>query len=44
MREESRDEEVEDEVTATTAVEEEDAVQCILIRAFIREEVQVVPT
>jgi hypothetical protein len=44
MKEESRDEEVQDEVAATTAVEEEDAVQCTLIRASIREKVQVAPT
>ena len=44
MREESRDEEVQDEVAATTAVEEEDAAQCTLIRASIRAKVQVVPT
>jgi hypothetical protein len=44
MREGIRDEEVQDEVAATTAVEEEDAVQCTLIRASIREKVQVAPT
>jgi hypothetical protein len=36
MREESRNEEAQDEVVATTAVEEEDAAQCTLIKAFIR--------
>jgi hypothetical protein len=44
MREESRDEEAQDEVVAMTAVEEEDAAQCTLIKAFIRAKVRVVPT
>ena len=44
MREESRDEEAQDEVVATTAVEEEDAAQYTLIKASIRAKVRVVPT
>jgi hypothetical protein len=44
MMGESRDAEVADEVVTMTAVEEEDAAQCTLIRASIRAKVRVVPT
>ena len=44
MMEESRGEEAPDVIVTKTAVEEEDADQFTLIRAFIREEIQVVPT
>ena len=44
MMEVSRGEEAQDEFVATIAVEEKDAAQFTLIRAFIRANVQVVPT
>jgi hypothetical protein len=42
--EDSRGEEAPGVIVLTTAVEEEDAVLCTLIRASIREKVQVAPT